>query len=154
MCLYFKLFAVMTTLALGGCALVPDDHAQRENAASQSSLEAQHLSPNSDPADRSHIAQARREMEISSAKAPARASLELPKYLSAEYLKREKQTEDRLKRVMTSAKVARDVQTTFPFLGYQRRRPASALCLLYLQQQKFAALADALIFVHRQVPFA
>jgi hypothetical protein len=95
--------AVMTTLTLGIYAFVPVNHLQRANAA-QSALETQHVALKRDPVDRLRIAEATRQIERKSANAPARASSEPLLFLSDEYLKREKQTEDRLKRVMTICK--------------------------------------------------
>jgi hypothetical protein len=104
MSLACKTFVVTTSLTLGICAFVPGSHAQRANAASQSALEAPHLLPARDRADRLRAAQARRQIERKTALAPARASSEPPLFLSDEYLKSEKQTEDRLKRVMSICK--------------------------------------------------
>jgi hypothetical protein len=100
----FKLFAVITSLALGICAFVPGSHAQRATAQSQPALEASQVLPKRDAADRLRIAQAKRQIARKSANALARASPEPLLFLSAEYLKSEKQTEDRLKRVMTICK--------------------------------------------------
>jgi inactivated superfamily I helicase len=102
--LNFKRYALMTTLTLGVYAFVPDNYEPRANAASRSSPEAHHVSPKRDPADRSRIAQAKRQIVSGSVKAPASASSEPLLFLSDEYLKREKQTEDRLRRLMTICK--------------------------------------------------
>ena len=104
MSLAFKLFAVTTTLALGVCAFGPGSHAQRANAQSQPALKAPQVLPKRDAADRLRIAQAKRQIERKNANALARASSEPLLFLSDEYLKSEKQTEDRLKRVMTICK--------------------------------------------------
>jgi hypothetical protein len=104
MCLACKLFAVMTTLTLGICAFAPSSHAQRAKAGSQSAFEAPHALSKRDWADRLRIAEPKRQIERKSANAPAPASLEPLLFLSDEYLKSEKQTEDRLKRVMTICK--------------------------------------------------
>ena len=103
MSLVFKLFAVMSTLALGVFAVVPGSPAQRANAQSQPALKAPHVLPKAKPADL-RIAQAKRQLERKNGNALARASAEPLLFLSDEYLKNEKLTEDKLKRVMTICK--------------------------------------------------
>jgi hypothetical protein len=100
----FKAFAAMTILALGICGFGPESQAQRANAAGQSAVEGPRLLPARDRADRLRVAQTKPQVERKTALAPARASSEPLLFLSDEYMKSEKQTEDRLKRVMSICK--------------------------------------------------
>ncbi len=99
-----KVLAAMTILTLGICGFGPESQAQRANAAAQSAVETPHILSARDRADRLRVAQAKRQAERKTALAPARASSEPLLFLSDEYMKSEKQTEDRLKRVMSICK--------------------------------------------------
>lgn len=104
MSLAVKMFAATSIVALAICAFGPESRAQRANAAAQSAQHAPHLLSAGDRADRLRVAQARRQIERRPAPTPARVSPEPLLFLSDEYMKSEKQTEDRLKRVMTICK--------------------------------------------------
>jgi hypothetical protein len=104
MSLAVKMFAATSIVTLAICAFGPESRAQRANAAAQSAQQAPHLLPAGDRADRLRIAQARRQIERKPAPVPIRASPQPLLFLSDAYMKNEKQTEDRLKRVMTICK--------------------------------------------------
>lgn len=99
-----KMFAVAAILALGICGFGPESRAQPANAAAPSALQAPQLLPPRDRANQLRAAPPKRQIERKATVAPAPASPEPLLFLSDEYMKNEKQTEDRLKRVMSICK--------------------------------------------------
>jgi hypothetical protein len=84
-------------------ALLFSNNVQKANAEPQPGPPSRSVPAARQSSDKSHIAQARSQVKLTAALArttPAPPALEPPLYLSEAYLKKEQQTEDRLKRVM------------------------------------------------------
>jgi hypothetical protein len=98
-----RLLAVISILAFAGVASVLGNHVQKANSEPQPGPALQQAPPGLKSNEKSRAGLAKNQTKLRNAIAPTKAvpvAAKPPAFLSEEYIKKEQQTEDRLKKMM------------------------------------------------------